>query len=230
MTTPGPDGPATTATRPAPSIFDSRFRAPPLLMKLRVPVLTLAFAALATAIHLTPGAAALLEFDRVAIARGELWRFVSAHLVHFDANHLAWDVAVFLVLGSVCERASRERTAVALAFASVAITAVLWRFQPQFEIYRGLSGLDCALFGLFAGRLLKHSERPAKLIGVLGLAGAGAKTILELATGSTVFASGVGYAPVPLAHLVGLIAGLVAALAFSRVPIFRRQTAVSPCR
>ena len=215
---------------PSCPFFVSRFRSPPLMMKLRVPILTLAFAALAVAIHLTPGAAALLEFDRAAIARGELWRFVSAHLVHFDANHLAWDVGVFLALGACGERTSRARTVIALAFASVAITAVLWRFQPQFEIYRGLSGLDCALFGLFAGRLLKHSERPAKLIGVLGLAGAGAKTILELATGSTVFASGVGYAPVPLAHLVGLIAGLVAALAFSRVPIFRRQTAVSPCR
>ena len=35
----------------------------------------------------------------------------------------------------------------------------------------------------------------------------GGKSVLELATGSTVFAAGATYLPVPLAHLIGLAVG-----------------------
>ncbi|MCX6953700.1 MAG: rhombosortase [Verrucomicrobia bacterium] len=181
-------------------------------MKTRLPWLTLSVAAAAVAVHLLPAAADWLQFDRAALGRGELWRLVTAHLTHFGANHLRWDLGVLLAFGTACERQSRRRCAAALALAAVAITPALWAGQPQFALYRGLSGLDCALVGLFAASLLRHGRAAATLVGAGTLLVFAVKCILELVTAQTVFAAGTGYAPVPLAHLVGLAACLVAAV------------------
>jgi rhomboid family GlyGly-CTERM serine protease len=173
----------------------------------RLPILSFALAALAAAIHTLPGASEALQFDRTAIANGEHWRWLTAHFAHFGANHLTWDVAALLALGWLCEGVSRLRTALALAFAAGTITPAVWLWQPEFATYRGLSGLDCALFGLFAATLGRRSERAAKLAGILALVACGAKCVAELASGATVFAAGTGYAPVPLAHTLGLACG-----------------------
>lgn len=153
-----------------------------------------------------------LQFERSALALGEWWRIVTGHLTHFDANHLAWDVGALLVLGTLCETASRRRTAMALGLASVAISAAVWAFQPQFESYRGLSGLDSALFALFATSLIEQRRHAPVLLGVVALFGVLAKCVFEIATGTPAFASGDGYSPVPLAHLVGVLCGSVAVL------------------
>lgn len=186
-------------------------------MSSRIPWLTFALAAAAVAIHGIPGATAALQFERAAVAGGEAWRWFTGHLTHFDANHLAWDVSVLMGLGWTCEREARDRCALALALAAPAISGAVWFFQPQFQVYRGLSGIDSALFGLLAGLLLCRPQRIAKTAAIMALLGIGAKSIFEIATASTLFAEGTGYAPVPLAHLVGLGTGLVAALAPKRL-------------
>lgn len=183
---------------------------PPAVMPSRIPLLVPALAAAAVAIHLLPaGVAAALQFDRDALAGGAWWRLATAHLTHFDGNHLAWDVGVFLALGWAGERAAPRTTARALLAAAVAITLAVWAWQPQFAIYRGLSGLDCTLFALVATDLLRQRRAAPRLIGLLALLGLGGKCLLELATGATVFARGTGYDPVPLAHLVGATVGVV---------------------
>lgn len=177
----------------------------------RIPLLTLGLAAVAIAIHFIPGAAGTLQFDRAAALR-EPWRVCTAHFTHFDTNHLVWDLGVWLVLGAMCERVSRVRFASIVAAASVAIGGAVWWWQPQFQTYRGLSGLDFALFGILAGALVENPQRNARLMGGLALCLALAKCAFELATASTLFANGTGYVPVPLAHLVGLLIGAAPAL------------------
>jgi rhomboid family GlyGly-CTERM serine protease len=180
-------------------------------MKSRFPFITLTIAAAAVAIHFIPGAATALQFDRHA-AITQFWRLFTGHLTHFGSNHLVWDLGVWLVLGLVCERISGARLAAVTASSALAISAAVWAWQPQFQFYRGLSGIDCALFGLVAGSLLKSRRRGAMLMGGLALIAACAKCLFELSTASTLFASGDGYAPVPLAHLVGLAVGITPAL------------------
>jgi rhomboid family GlyGly-CTERM serine protease len=162
-------------------------------------------------VHVLPGATSGLQFDREALAAGQWWRLVTAHLTHFDANHLAWDVGMLVALGAVCEAISRRGVMIALGLASVAITAAVWAWQPHFETYRGLSGLDCALFGLFATWLIRQPSRQSAWLGIIALLGVGAKSAFEINTGTPMFASGSGYSPVPLAHLVGAISGIAAA-------------------
>ena len=182
-------------------------------MKPTLPFATLSLVIAALAIHCVPGSSERLQFDRAAIQHGEAWRWLSGHLTHFEGNHLTWDVGVLLLLGSAAERQNRQRFIRTILVSATAISAAVWWWQPQFQQYRGLSGIDSALFGLLAGALLRRRQLVSSIVASLALLAIGFKSALELATGSTVFATAASYAPVPLAHLVGLAIGL--AMAFT---------------
>ncbi|MEY4489693.1 MAG: hypothetical protein RIQ79_2201 [Verrucomicrobiota bacterium] len=184
----------------------------------RIPWITLALAALACLVQASPALGAALEFRRAAVnTHGELWRLVTAHLAHFGADHLRWDVAALLILGVMAERENRRRFAFTLSVAALAIGLGVWLGQPHFETYRGLSGIDSALYGLVCARLLADGWRVRHgfsiAVGGLALAGFALKCGAELTSGATVFANAAAdhYAPVPLAHLIGLAAGIAGA-------------------
>jgi rhomboid family GlyGly-CTERM serine protease len=178
----------------------------------RLPYGTIALSALAFAIHLVPSLGNVLQFDRTAIAHGQVWRFFTAHLTHFGEDHLRWDSLAFVVLGTLAERISRSAFFITAGVSAAAITAGVWLVQPQFVTYRGLSGIDSALFGFVLANLFTTGFRERHdfsiAVGGLALAGFAAKCTYELATGDTVFVeAGGAFAPVPLAHLLGMAAG-----------------------
>jgi rhomboid family GlyGly-CTERM serine protease len=161
-----------------------------------------------------PGAAALLQYDRAALAAGQWWRGISGHWAHWSADHLLWDAATFAALGMLAEVRSRTRFLLCAAASSVAITAGLWFLRPDVELYRGLSGIDSALFVLVAAGLLRDAlstRRP--LIGLAAgaaLAGFAMKAAWELSTGTAVFVNdaSAGFESLPLAHALGAGVGL----------------------
>lgn len=185
-------------------------------MKFHRPAITLSVSALAVLIHALPQANAWLQFDRAAIARGEIWRWLTGHLTHFGTNHLLWDVGVLVGLGWLCEQQSRARCVLAMAASAAVIPLAIWWWQPQFATYRGLSGIGSALFGLAAASQLRRPVPVAKLVGALALLGFAGKSALELTTGATVFAAGADYAPVPLAHVIGVVVGVIAGTRFRK--------------
>lgn len=205
----------------------------------RLPWLTLALAGFACLVHTNPALTAALEFHRSTVNEdGQLWRLVTAHFTHFGANHLVWDVAALLILGTMAERDNSRHLAVTLAVAALAIGVGVWAWQPQFASYRGLSGLDSALFGLVCGRLVADGWRSrhdfSVAVGALALTGFALKCGAELASGATVFAADAdaGYAPVPLAHVIGLVVGLAsAALSQPRADVAESRPPASgwPC-
>lgn len=165
----------------------------------------------ALSLHFLPGAAALLQFDRAALAAGEWWRLFTGHLVHFDASHATWDLATVALLTFLHPRLTPRHWLLLLGGAAFIISLAVWALQPQFEIYRGLSGLACALFGSAAVFRYQHAraERDGVLqIAIIALAlGFAAKSGFEIVREETVFASAGAYAPVPLAHLIGAACG-----------------------
>jgi rhomboid family GlyGly-CTERM serine protease len=179
-------------------------------MKFRLPFITLTLALLAVLVHVWPGAAEALQLDRGGHARGEWWRFFTAHLTHFNRDHLVWDVGALLALGTIAEGESRRRFGTALLAAAFAISTAVWWCQPQFATYRGLSGLASACFGVLAGSLLQRPQRAARITAGFALLAIGLKTAFEVTTDSTLFAAASHYAPVPLAHLIGLVVGVAA--------------------
>lgn len=159
-----------------------------------------------------------LQYDRQALADGQLWRLVTGHLVHFGFEHLVWDAAVFALLAVLCWRLGRGRCLVSLGAATLAIPAVLFVLQPGLPTYRGLSGLDSALYVTAAvtlgQRLWRNGQRTWGAVAFASVAALGAKVAYELATGQALFvdAASLGFVPVPLAHAVGGLAGMLSAL------------------
>jgi rhomboid family GlyGly-CTERM serine protease len=184
----------------------------------RIPYLTLLLAGLALTIHQSPDAIAALQWDRAGFAKGEIWRAFTGHLTHFNADHLRWDVIALLAFGSLVEFRARRAWMGCMAAGAVAISlGVLW-LEPQIVVYRGLSGLDSALFAFVATDLLleglRTRDHPMSALGVLALAGFTAKCVFELASGHTLFVeANDAFQPMPLAHLIGALVGVVAAQA-----------------
>jgi rhomboid family GlyGly-CTERM serine protease len=164
-----------------------------------------------------------LEFDQAAIAAGQVWRIVTGHLTHWNLDHLFWDAAVFVGLGVVCARRSTVRTVICLLGSAIAISFSLLVWCPEVLIYRGLSGVDSALFALLAVGLLQDGHRSQdrmlqSVAAALLLAFFG-KTAFEVLTGTTLFvdSEAAGFQPIALAHAVGGAVGALAAI-FPRQP------------
>ena len=181
-----------------------------------IPFVTFSLATLALITGASPAMPGALEFSRDAFSRGEIWRLWTAHFTHFDAAHLRWDVFALLLLGSMAEMKSRRDWLVAIIVSAPLIVLAVWWLQPRFEVYRGLSGLDCAAYGVVAGRLLREGWRerhwPVLSLGLLACAGALAKCGYELLTGQPLFVGATEtFSPAPLAHLVGAATGVLSA-------------------
>ena len=164
---------------------------------------------------LVPGASAALEFDRGAAASGQWWRVLTGHLAHFGWSHFLWDALAFAFLGTLCERDGRTRFLACLALAGVAIPLCVGAAHPEIRTYRGLSGLDSALFSLLAATIVREKivvKQPAWAFaaGAVFLAFL-AKVAYEAATGMTFFvdSAAAGMIPLPIAHVAGAAAGLL---------------------
>ncbi len=194
----------------------------PLTAARRLPCASLLLSAAAVIIYALPSTTTRLQYDRLAIAAGEIWRVLSSHWTHVSGDHLVWDVLTFVVLGTLCERLSRVRFYACVVGAAALIPVGLWITAPHIATYRGLSGIDSALFAFLAVTLLKdeiHGRRwgwvAALSVALLAFI---AKVGYEVATGGTFFvdSSAAHMVPVPLAHCVGAAVGMTVGL--MRIP------------
>jgi rhomboid family GlyGly-CTERM serine protease len=188
-------------------------------------VAALALSAGAAAAFLIPGAARWLEYDRAALAGGEVWRLVTGHFVHWSIEHLWWDLIAFAALGMLCERESRTRFLACVGGAALTVSLTLWWAMPGLERYRGLSGLGSALFVLLAVSLMRHGDSRRLVAGAWALVAFLAKLAWEGATGGTLFVHDASLTAVPLAHLAGAIAGFGAGVPRLRQPLMRGAVA-----
>jgi rhomboid family GlyGly-CTERM serine protease len=148
------------------------------------------------------------RYDRAALASGEWWRLVTAHLVHLGLRHTLLNAAAAGILVLLFGEALSARTWLLVVVVSlVAIDAGLWFFSPDIQWYAGASG---ALHGVIAaGGLALASLRDWR--GGVFLALLTSKLIFEqYASGDLGFA---GDLPVVLdAHLYGALGGAGASL------------------
>jgi rhomboid family GlyGly-CTERM serine protease len=178
--------------------------------------ISLLLAIAAAAVQFSPAAAEWLQYDRVAILSGQLWRIVTCHLTHWSLDHFFWDTVALLVLGLGCEARSRPATVQCLCASALLIPLSVTWLMPEMATYRGLSGIDSALFALLAGLLLRECW-PRKRYGVaaaifVALIAFAAKTVYEYASGDTLFVDSAAatMVPLPLVHVVGGLIGLAA--------------------
>lgn len=154
-----------------------------------------------------------LRFERAAVADGELWRLLSAHLVHLSIGHLWLNLAGLALVAWLVGTVYGARAWAAILVASaVAVSVSLFLFHPQIQWYVGLSGV---LHGLLAGGLLpglaRHDRESLILLGLL-TAKLAWEAIFGPLPGSQESAGG----PVLVeSHLYGAAGGMLAAFAIA---------------
>jgi rhomboid family GlyGly-CTERM serine protease len=151
-----------------------------------------------------------LRYDASAISHGQVWRLLTANLVHLGWVHLFRDVpAVFVIWFGFSHILSERGWILLFLVDGLAVTIGLYFFVPSVEWYVGLSGV---LYGIVmcAGLLLLPTRPVLGAIMVIGttvivLYGVfvGPLAIQELKLGGKV---------IPKAHLFGLIGGVLFAL------------------
>ena len=173
----------------------------------RWPVVTLVLTAIAVVVHVLPDSASALEWYRDS---AEVWRWVTGHFAHFGGEHLLWNAGTFAALALLVESRSRVALLGCVVLSALAIPAGLSLLAPEVGSYRGLSGVDSALFAWLAIRLLRDEGlRGRGLVALGALVLLGAKLTFESVSGATLFVDSTRHAwvPVPLAHVLGGLCG-----------------------
>jgi hypothetical protein len=154
----------------------------------------------------------LFDFYVSKNALGQLVQLFCCHFRHWSGEHLFWDLGMFALLGAICERISRCGMLVAVVGSICLIPPLVGIFHSSVLTYRGLSGLDTALFGMAVVYLalakLRDRDHGEALIYFGLLIGMLLKICHELIFG-TVFVESNNFLPVPAAHIVGAVIGIV---------------------
>lgn len=146
-----------------------------------------------------------LVFDRHAIMQGEVWRLITAHFVHCDAEHLVYNILGVLGLVIVFNRLTGKQIWSALLLGIAVVDTWIWFGMNELIYYCGLSALENTLLviGLYSFWQNDH-QKIAVFIGLATLV----KISIEVATQGSIFTN-IGWPPVPQTHAAGFLAGIV---------------------
>ena len=153
------------------------------------------------------GAAAALRYDRDALAAGQWWRLLSAHVIHLGFEHALLDTAGLALMWALFARDYPWRGWVLiLGLSVVGVDVGLWLLSSTTQWYVGSSGV---LHGVLAAGTVAHlrSHQPDGWVLALFLLG---KLIYEQSAGALPLTA--GGAVIVDAHLYGAVAGALAAL------------------
>lgn len=150
----------------------------------------------------------VLRYQRDAVLSGQIWRLLSAHLVHAGWRHLALNLIGLSLIGLLFRVSFSARQWLGVMLASVLVidAGFVW-LEPGLDWYVGLSGL---LHGLMAAGAVAwwRGERGSLALVVSALLAG--KLIWEQFVGPV--PTGAGIATIVDAHLYGAIGGLLAGL------------------
>lgn len=151
-----------------------------------------------------PSALTVLQWQREALADGQYWRLLTAHLVHLDVPHLLLNLfGLLLICELLWDDMPVDHALTLLMASALGVSLLLWIIQPQLGWYAGMSGVLHGLWAGCAGAALLRKKNIFYLGALLLLA---AKLAYESGhqTGNMT-----GMPVVPVAHLYGALSGLV---------------------
>ena len=152
-----------------------------------------------------------LRYDREALAAGQWWRLLSAHVIHLGYEHAALDLAGLVLMWALFARDYRPRGwLLILGLSALGIDAGLWLISSTTQWYVGSSGV---LHGALAAGACAHLRRrePDGWILAVFLVG---KLVYEQSLGALPLMT--GGAVIVDAHLYGAVAGALGALLLLR--------------
>ena len=154
----------------------------------------------------------LFRYEASLINNGEIWRLITAHLVHLGWSHTLLNIAgLALIWGLFWNTFDKIPWLVITLVSGLSISLGLYLLNPELTWYVGLSGV---LHGLFVagtlGSIRQGNHREAiLLVAIIG------KLLWEQAYGPMPGTADMAGGPVIVdAHLYGAIGGAISALIF----------------
>ena len=181
---------------------------------LRIPI-TFTLSCIALMLFIVKEFESIFAFQFNQFRGFEIHQVIGCNWLHWSGDHLFWDLTTFAILAAFGERKTPVAFRWTLLLAAIAIPlGVLW-MDPNVVSYRGLSGIDTALYGLLVGEMLIQKLRAREWTGLvvygLLLLGMIGKMTFELFSRSNIFVAGGSFTPVPSAHWIGAAIGLMVA-------------------
>ena len=147
------------------------------------------------------------RYDRAGLAAGQLWRLITAHIVHLNLEHAALNSLALVLMWALFVRDYSPRQWLFIVLGSIAaIDAGLWMRDSTIAWYVGSSG---AMHGVMSAGTLAHVRR-RDLDGWILAIFLIVKLGYEQTAGALPFAD-TGPGVVVNAHLYGAIGGLAVA-------------------
>jgi len=179
-------------------------------MKLRIPINTITVIALCIASSKIQVLSSAFIYDRNAIWRGEIWRLVTSHFVHFNSIHLIYNIIAFGIVGWIIESKGNKHFKLLYFVTACSISAVLLAVKPDMVYFGGLSGIACGFF-VYCALLCLHEHPPWRFISILSLIFISAKMGCELYSDGSIlpYWGSHDFIPVPISHIAGSISALI---------------------
>src|ERR1700751_5599577 len=157
---------------------------------------------------------ALLRYDRSALAAGQWWRLLSAHLVHLDIRHALLNLAGLALMGARFARDYSPKAWLAIVLGAIAaIDAGLWLGDSTVQWYVGSSGVLHGAMAAGALAPIRRGERDGWVLAAL----LAVKLLYEQTLGALPFS---GNDPVVVdAHLYGVLGGAAVAAFLKPRPV-----------
>lgn len=154
----------------------------------------------------------VLIYDQKLVRAAQLWRLVTAHLVHAGWLHLAVSLGLFCLVSLAAHHQKERYFCAAIGFTALAVGAgFTWLFPES----AGFSGLSAVAWGgaAYVSTAEVSREGPSTRIALVFLTLILLKPVAELFTGG-IFLTGAPDAPefqaLAAAHMLGAVAGAVA--------------------
>jgi rhomboid family GlyGly-CTERM serine protease len=147
------------------------------------------------------------RYDRLAVAGGQWWRMITAHVVHLDVRHALLNAAGAALLWMLFARSYKPgHWLAALLITLASIDAGFWFLSTQLEWYVGASALLHGVFACGCLALVRQRDMVGIAVAVLFVV----KLAWEQLHGPMPFMA--GQTVVTISHVYGAVGGLAAGL------------------
>ncbi len=151
---------------------------------------------------------------------GTTMRCISSSFVHWDNDHLLWNMIAMLLIGIVLVDFSEKMFWHGVVLSPFVIGLTVHLFCPGTTAYCGFSGVGFTLLTLVCGSFIQSDRTSLKIYGWITIIASIFKVLWELATGTPFFAEGSTFYVLPAAHMAGVVVG-VGILCFHRFKILQ---------